>query len=80
MNNVNYFKDIFESIPDYKNIVLLIFLIKNDVNFLYECGFSKGDINFLYKEFKSILLELNEDYLDHIKNQEESIIERILNK
>ena len=80
MNIVNYFKDLFESIPDYKKIVLLMFLIKNDVNFLYECGFSKGDINFLYKEFKNILLELNEEYLDHIKNQDESIIEKILNK
>ena len=80
MNNVNYFKDFFESIPDYKKIVLLMFLIKNDVNFLIECGFLKGDINFLYREFKNILLELNEDYLDHIKNQEESIIEKILNK
>ena len=80
MNNVNYFKDIFESIPDYKKIVLLMFLIKNDVNFLYECGFLKGDINFLYKEFKNILLEMNEDYLDYIKNKEESIIEIILNK
>ena len=54
-------------------------LIKNDVNFLYECGFLKGDINLLYKEIKSILLELIEDCLDRIKNQEESIIERILN-
>ena len=40
----------------------------------------KGDINFLYKEFKTILLELNEEYLDHIKNQKESSIEKILNK
>ena len=66
MNNVNYFKDLFESIPDYKEIVLLMFLIKNDVNFLDECGILKGDINFLYKEFKNNLLELNKDYLDHI--------------
>ena len=80
MNNINYFKDLFESIPDYKKIVLLMFLIKNDVNFVYECGFLRGDINFLYKEFKNILLELNEDYLDHIKNEEEAIIEKILNK
>ena len=80
MNNNIYFKEIFESIPDYKKIVLLMFLIKNDVNFLYECGFLKGDINSLDKEFKNILLELNEDYLDHIKNQEESIIEKILYK
>ena len=47
MNNVNYFTDLFESIPDYKKPVLLMFLIKNDVNFLNECGFLKGDINFL---------------------------------
>ena len=47
MDNVNSFKDLFESIPDYKKIVLLLFLIKNVVNFLYECGFLKGDINYL---------------------------------
>ena len=50
MINVIYFTDLFESIADYKKIVFLLFLIKNDVNFLYECGFLKGDINFLYKE------------------------------
>ena len=80
MNIVNYFRGLFESIPDYKKIVLLMFLIKNDVNFLYECGFVRGDINFLYREFKNILLELNEDYSDHIRNQEESILENFLNK
>ena len=80
MNNVNYFTDLFESIPEYKKIVLLMFLIENNVNFLYECRFLKGDINFLYKEFKKILFELNEDYLDHIKNHEESVLEKFLNK
>ena len=33
MNIVNDFTDLFESIPDDRNIVLLMFLIKNDVNF-----------------------------------------------
>ena len=47
MDIKNYFKDLFESIPDYNKIVLLMFLIKNDVNFLYECRFLKSDINFL---------------------------------
>ena len=79
MNNMNCFTDFFNSIPDYKKIVLLIFLIKNYVNFSYECEFLKGDINFLYEEFKNIFLELNEDYLVHIKNQEESILEKFLN-
>ena len=51
MDNINYFNNLFESIPDYKKIVLLMFLFKNDVSFLYECGFLKGDINFLNKEF-----------------------------
>ena len=80
MKDVKFFKDLFESIPDYKKIVLLIFLNKNDDNFLYECGFPKSDINFLYIEYKKTLLELNEDYLDHIKNQEESILEKFLKK
>ena len=80
MDNINNFKDLFESIPDYKKVVSLMFLIKNDANFLYECGFLEGDIKLLYKEYKNILLELNEDYLDQIRNQEESILKRFLNK
>ena len=79
MNNTNYLNDLFESIPDYRKVVLLIFLIKNDKDLLLEIGFSERDINSLNKEFKNILLELNEEYLDHIKNQEEAIIEKILN-
>ena len=39
---------------------------------------SKIDINRSNKEFKNILMEQNEENLDHIKNQEESNIERIL--
>ena len=80
MNNVNYFTELFESIPDYKKVVLIMFLNKNHFNFLYECGFLKGDIHFLYKEFKNILLELNDDFLDHNRNQENSILESFLNK
>ena len=79
MNNTNYFNDLFESIPNYRKVILLIFLIKNDKDLLLEIGFSERDINSLNKEFKNILLELNEEYLDHIKNQEETIIEKILN-
>ena len=34
MDNVNYFTDIIESISVYKNFILLMFVIRNDVNFL----------------------------------------------
>ena len=40
MNNVLFFvKDLFESIPDYRKIVLIMFLFKNDVDLLHEYGF-----------------------------------------
>ena len=80
MNNINYFKELFESIPDYRKIVLLIFLIQNDKNLLKEIGYSSNDINLLNLEFKNILIQEFDGYLDYIKDQEESIIERILNK
>ena len=34
MNFENFFKDIFESIPDYRKVVLLIFFIENDKELL----------------------------------------------
>ena len=80
MNNSNYFRDIFESITDYRKIVLLIFLIQNDKNLLKEIGFSKNDINLIKLEFKNILLEEFGNYLDYIKDREESILENFLNK
>ena len=80
MNYENYFKDFFKSIPDYRKKVILMFLIKNDNALLTECGFLKDDINCLNLEFKNILMEQNEEYLDYIKNEAESIIEKILNK
>ena len=80
MNYENYFKDFFKSIHDYRKIVFLIFLIQNDENLPLEIGFSERDINLLNLECKNILLEQHEDYLDNIESEEESIIERILNK
>ena len=80
MNNENYFKDIFESMSNYRKIVLLIFLIQNDKNLLREIGFSQHNINLLNLEFKNILLEEFDNYLDYIKNEEESILENFLNK
>ena len=80
MNNINYFKDIFESIHDYKKIVLLIFLIQNNKDLLKEIGFIENDITLLNKEFENILMSQNENLLSYIKNQEESIIEKVFLK
>ena len=44
MKYENYFKDLFESISDYRKIVILIHLIQNDDDFLKECEFLKSDI------------------------------------
>ena len=76
MSNENYYRDLFESIPDYKKIVLLIFLIQNDKDILHEVGFSENDIDLLIFEFRNILLEQHESYLDYVKNHEESILEK----
>ena len=80
MKNSNYFKDSLESILDQRKIVFLIFLIQNVKKFLKEIGFSKNDINFVNLEFKNILIEEHEEYLDYVKNIEEPAIEKFLNK
>ena len=79
MNNSNYFRDLNESIPDYKK-TLLLFLIKNDKDLLHETGFSERDINRLNLEFEIFLKNQQEEYLDYIENAEESIIEKVVNK
>ena len=55
-----------------------MFLNKNHVNFLRECGFINNGNNCLCLKFKIILLEQNDNYLDYIRNGGESNIERIL--
>ena len=55
-------------------------LIQNDKNLLRETGFNKNDINRLNLQFKNHLIEEHENYLDHIKDQEESILVMFLNK
>ena len=80
MNNSSHFRDILESIRDYRKIVLIIFLIQNDKNLLKEIGFSERNINQLNLEFENILMEEYENYLDFVKDQEESILEKFLNK
>ena len=77
MDNRSYFKELLKSISDYRKIVLLLHLVQNDKNLLKEVGFSKSDINRLNLEFKNILLEEHEEYLDNIKDQEESVFRKV---
>ena len=76
----NYFKDLLESVPDYRKIVLLLFLFKNDVDSLVAPALSENDINRLSLDYKNILREQHEEYLDFIKNEEESVTEKFLIK
>ena len=55
-------------------------LNKDDKNLLKELGFSKNDNNHISLEFKNILIDDCEQYLDYTKTEEESVIERLLNK
>ena len=87
MDHITCIKDMFESIEDYRKTDIedyrcrrLLFLIENDSDLLKEYGFFKSDVNSLSLEMKKKLLEQNEDYLHHIKNEEESIFEKNLNK
>ena len=65
----------FESITDYRKIVLLLCLIQNDKKFVKEIGFGKNDNNLLNLELKNILKEGQKEYLDYVKTIEESAIE-----
>ena len=57
-----------------------MFLFKNDVDFFQKCGFLKNDSNRLYLEFENFSMEQIEEYLDHNKNEEESVFVKILIK
>ena len=72
---MNHFKDVFESIPEYRKIIL-IFSIQNDKNAIRDIGFNEHDIKRLNLEFRKILIEQHEEYLAHLKNEEKSVIER----
>ena len=77
MDQVTFFEDTFESIPVYRKIVLLIFLIKGDKNLIKENGFSRHDMNQLSPEIKNILIEQHENYLDYVEDEEEYTVEKI---
>ena len=47
MDHVQFFKDLFELVPDYRKIALLWFLFKKVVEFLDACEFLKNDNDIL---------------------------------
>ena len=47
---------------------------------LHECGLLKSDKNCIRLELRKILLEEKEDYLDYIKIEKDSIVEKIFSK
>ena len=67
MDKTNYFGALFKLLPDYRKIVLLVFLIKKDADFLRECGFLEKDINRLNEEFMNKLLEQKNTILITLK-------------
>ena len=67
MDLVNFFKETFKSISNYRNTVLLMFSFENDDDVLTQCGFLRDDFNRLCKYFKKILIEQKEEYLAYIK-------------
>ena len=73
MHHENCFKDLFESIPDYGKITLVMFLIENDVDLFFECDFSKNEVENFQNEFEKILIEENKDYLDWIKKKKNQL-------
>ena len=77
MKYENYIQERLEETPDYRKIVLLMFLIKNDKDLFLEIGFSERDSNRSNLEFKNILNEEHENYLDYVK---ENFLEKFLNK
>ena len=76
MHHVKYFKDLFKSIRDYRNVLLLSFLNENDVDVLHECVLLKNGFNRLRIDFKNILSEQTEECFACRNNEEESSIEK----
>ena len=80
MDYAMVFKNMFESIPEFRKIVLLLFLVKIDVGLITECGFLKTDFICLCEKFNLTSLEQNKDYLGYKKSEKESFVEKILDK
>ena len=77
MEDINYFKDMLNSLPYYRKIKFLCFIIKRDDTMLKEFGLSDDFIEKLNNDCKQIMESDMDQYFSHIKNLEESILEKI---
>ena len=73
MDNTIYFEELFGSIPELRKIVLLKFYIKNDVDFLHECGYLGNDSTRFCSEFKNMIIQQNEVNLDYNKTRKKQL-------
>ena len=77
MVDINYFKDMIDSLPYYRKIIFLCFIIKRDDDFLKEFGLTDDFIEKLYNDCKEVFENDMNQYFSHIKNLEESILENV---
>ena len=75
MEDMKYFKDMLNSIPYFRKIILLCFIIKGDDTMLREFGLSDSFIEQLYNDCEQIMISDMDQYFSHVKNLEESILE-----
>ena len=73
---MNFFKDLLESIPNYRKIVLLVFLIENDYDLLKGVGFSKNDSIQLSLEFKIFCMKNLKTILNILKIKKKVLLKR----
>ena len=77
MEDINYFKDMINSLPYYRKIIFLCFIIKRDNDFLKEFGLTDDFMEKLYNDCKEVFENDMNQYFSYIKNLEESILEKI---
>ena len=80
MDLTNYFKELFESMTVFRKVVLLALLFQDNKNLLKEIVLKNKKFNQISLEFLNNLLEQHEEYLEYVKNEDESVIEKFLNK
>ena len=75
MEDINYFKDLLNTIPYYRENILLCLIIEGDDTMLRELVFSDDFFEKVDNECKQVIDDETDEYFNHIQNLEESILE-----